>query len=175
MAAAKRSKKAKKIDSRDQSTRDADSREAFEFDPSVLEDLGPLPNIQPRNGYAQRWVRVMIGKEVDARNMATRARRGWRPRQSDTIDPSFRYMTTNREEFGNVIGVSDCVLMERPIEVQRKVEAHERQKVLDMSKAIKHNLFREHSNLGGNQTGFEAPRDESKSQVLKGSPILMED
>ena len=176
MAAGKRNtkKSTKKTSSRDQENRDSDSREASEFDPSVLDDLGPLPDIPARVGYAQRWVRVMIGKENDARNLAMRSRRGWKPRQANTVSTSMQYMTENRAEFGDVIGTHDCILMERPIEIQKKVENHERAKVAEQTRAVKHNLFREHQNLGGVQTGFD-PRDESQSRVIKGAPQVMED
>lgn len=162
-------------ESREQVTREAESRETFEFDPSVLDEFGPLPNIPARPGYAQRWVRVAIGNEADARNISTRYRRGWRPRTSDSVDKSLHHMLVNREGFGNVIGTHDVILMERPLEIQKKIEAHQRKQVRDLEQAVKHNLFREHKDLGGNQTGFNQPRDESEARVVKGAPRIMED
>lgn len=168
-------KSSSRTKTRNEDTRDAESREAVSFDPGVLDDLGPLPDIPARPGYSQRWVRVAIGSEPDARNMATRSRRGWSPRQADTIEPHLRYMAINREEFGNVIGNHDVILMERPTEIQNKVQAHERKKVDDLTAAVKHNIFREHREMGGNRTGFESPRDESQSQVERGRPNIQED
>ena len=161
--------------SRDQENRESETRQAFEFDPSVLDEFGPLPNIPARQGYAQRWVRVAIGNEADAKNMSTRARRGWLPRQASTVDQNLKYMFVERANFGNVIATHDVILMERPLELHKKIEQHERNKVRDMEKALKHNLFREHREMGGNRTGFNAPIDESTSKVIKGSPRVMED
>lgn len=161
--------------SRDQDTRDSESRAAMEFDPSILEEFGPLPDIKPRPGYTQRWVRVAIGNEADAKNMSRRSRLGWRPRQADSLPDYLQYMFVERKEFGNVIGTHDCILMERPIEIQRKIEAHERKKVRDLERAVKHNLFREHQNLGGSRTGFNQPVVESESRVIKGKAVVMDD
>lgn len=161
--------------SRDQVSRDTETREAMDYDALLLDDSGPLPNIPARPGYAQRWVRVALKNDADARNVSLMSRRGWTPRQADTVEKSYQYMLTQHQGLGGTIGTHDLVLMERPIEIQKRAEQIEREKVRNLEIAIKRNLFREHSNMGGTNAGFTAPTDESRSRVIRGEPRIASD
>lgn len=160
-------------DSREQEARDATP---IHVDDSILlEDSDVLPKIPPRQGYAQRWVRVARGAEADARNLSLRARRGWLPRAAETVSKDLQYMTLQRQGMGGVIGTHDLVLMERPIEIQRRAEALERNKRRELERAVKTNLFNEHNNLGGASSGFSAPSVVHDSRVERGTPRVAED
>lgn len=148
-----------------------------DFDISALEmeETGPLPNIPPRPGYVQRWVRVSIRNESDARNLSTRSRRGWLPRAADTVDRAYHHMMSQNETMGGIIGTHDLVLMERPIEIHRRAEQIELKKRRDLELAVKTNLFREHNSIGGSGSGFSAPKDESTAYVERGAPRIADD
>ncbi len=151
-------------------SREQDSRDAFDFDAVAAEEEGPLPDIPAREGFVQRWVRVSVKDKDDARNLSIRARKGWLPRQTNTVDQGYQYMLSNHQGLGGIIGTHDLVLMERPVEIHRKFEELERKKRENLELAVKSNLFREHKSLGGTDTGFNAPVDESKARVIRGGP-----
>lgn len=76
----------------------------------------------PRPGYVQRWVRCSVRSDADAGNLARAARRGWVPRKSETA-PDFPAPTIKHGEFAGAIGSVDCILCERPVEVDRRERA----------------------------------------------------
>lgn len=76
----------------------------------------------PRPGYVQRWVRCSIRSDSDAGNLARAARRGWMPRQAETA-PDFPAPTIKHGEFAGAIGSVDCILCERPVELDRREKA----------------------------------------------------
>ncbi len=156
-------------------SREQESRDSYEFDPLAFEESGPLPEIPARRGYVQRWVRVSIKGKDDARNISTRARRGWRPRQANSVDTSYQHMLVNHQGLTGVIGTQDAILMERPLELHKKVEAIERKKRRDLEIAVKKNIFREHQRIGGSDTGFSAPVNEQTAKIIRGSPIIADD
>lgn len=162
--------------SRAQQESSRDNVHAIDFDPMAFEESGPLPEIPPRPGYVQRWVRVAIRNESDARNLSTRTRRGWTPRPADTVDKAYQHMFAFNESMGGIIGTHDLVLMERPVEIHRKAEQIEAKKRRDLELAVKSNLFREHNNMGGSSSGFTAPSDEgSSARVELGRPQIADD
>ena len=155
---------------RDQQTRDATA----DFDESFLfEDPGVLPKIEARPGMAQYWARVRHGNEVDTRNMLKMKQRGWLPRTADSVPKAYQSLTTQDESFGGVIGTHDLVLMERPIALQKRVNAHHRKVTDEREQAVKRNIFRDHKNMGGSGTGFTEPEVEDKHRVEKG--VLLDD
>ena len=160
--------------SRDQETYEKDDVRAADFDAIFLDDSGPLPEIPPRPGYVQRWVRTRVRNDDDARNLSIRARRGWQPRMADTVDKSYHHMVIQNENMGGIIGTHSLVLMERPMAIHRKAEQIERNKVRDLERAVRGNLFREHQNMGGNSNGM-VPHEESTANVERGSPRVLDD
>lgn len=79
----------------------------------------------PRPGYVQRWIRTSIRSDADAGNLAKAARRGWAPRKADSA-PDFPAPTIKHGEMAGAIGSVDCVLCERPIELDRREKAIQR-------------------------------------------------
>jgi len=159
--------------SRDQQTREA---QGVEIDDSFLfEESGPLPNIPARPGYAQRWGRVKYRNENDGRNILRLQQRGWKPRPADTVPVKYQGLTVQNASLGGVIGTDDSVLMERPIELQARVEAHQRHEVDSREQAVKRNVFRDYQAAGGADTGFTQPVHERSEKVERGVPVLLDD
>ena len=145
-----------------------------EFDESFLfEDTGALPKIKPRPGMAQYWARIRRGEEVDARNMLRMKRRGWRPRDAGSVPKAYQGLTVQDESLGGIISTHDLVLMERPMSVQKKVQAHLKQVTDDRTKAVRGNIFRDHRNLGGEASGYSRPEREDRATVERG--VLLDD
>jgi hypothetical protein len=70
---------------------------------------------EPRPGFTQRWIRIKLGNEEDARNSMRKFREGWLPRQLDTVPAGHAPPTFSHSRLGNVIGVEDLILCEMPI------------------------------------------------------------
>lgn len=114
----------------DRLTREQTSRATAEMEAPDAGDWEPTPFTAappPRDGMEQRWVRCRIGGTEDVQNVLKRQQQGWTPRPADTLPPGFAGMGQKFDklpDLGNIIGNQDCVLMERPEELGRKVKAY---------------------------------------------------
>lgn len=142
--------------------------------PVSFEEQGNLPNVKPREGYVQRWIRVEVRGDDDRKNIYNAMRKGWTPRPADSAPVTLRWLTTQREGLGNVIGTHDMVLMERPIEINDQEAALKKAQRREQIRAVKQNLFNEHANLGGSRTGLSAPIMESSARVEQGQPVKIQ-
>lgn len=100
-----------------QAKADARAREpqrAREIDWQPANTLDAPP---PRPGMEQRWIRYMLQNENDPRNWSRKTRERWAPRKMDTVPEDFAPPTMAHGKLGEVIGVADLILCERPIEV----------------------------------------------------------
>lgn len=160
-------------ETRNQANRDANP---VHDEPVNFEPQGPLPDIEPRPGYAQRWVRARKGTEPDAQNLFAAHRRGWVPRSPDSVPKALQFLTVQREGFGGVIGTHDTVLMERPNELNAREAQMKRRDRREREQAVKNNLFSEYRNMGGANTGFSAPDVENSARVERGrAPSIQDD
>lgn len=94
-------------------TREAQSREAVEWRPASL-----LPDPQPREGWAHRWIRVASGGKADPQNLSMRVREGWEPCPADEY-PEMASLSDDSSEFGRKgqIEVGGLLLCRAPIEM----------------------------------------------------------
>lgn len=70
-----------------------------------------------RTGMEQRWIRYQLGSDNDPRNWSRKTRDGWVPRKLDTVAQSYVPPTIRHGQLGEVIGVGDLILCERPREI----------------------------------------------------------
>jgi len=113
---------------------DVPSAEADWSRPSELE----AP--KPRAGFTQRWIRVRLGTDEDARNSMRKFREGWLPRQLDTVPDGYSPPTFSHSRLGNVIGVEDLILCEMPIRKALQRNAFYRAKRDRMIEGIENDL-----------------------------------
>lgn len=73
------------------------------------------PPAQP--GMEQRWIRFQVGERSDPRNWTRKTKERWVPRRLSTVAESYMAPTVKHGQLGDVIGVEDLILCERPIEV----------------------------------------------------------
>ena len=156
--------------SRDQSTREAESQ-ALDYDEDFEEHV--LPHIPARPGYSQYWVRAKYAGVPDVRNLLKRQRQGWKPRPPETVPEIFRQLVVNEESLGGVISTHDLILMERPIAIQERRKKRHRERVDQLERAVKQNIFREHAKLGGEEVGITAPQVIDKKRVERG--VMLKD
>lgn len=91
-------------------------------------DEGVLQAPPPRPGFVQRWMRTKLSGEEDARNLSRKYNRGWRPRAADTLPAGQFAQTIRIPTFGDVIGNSGNVLVERPEDLHNRYEAMTKQR-----------------------------------------------
>lgn len=70
-----------------------------------------------RPGMEQRWIRFQLSNENDPRNWSRKTRERWVPRKMDTVSEDYAPPTLSHGKLGEVIGVSDLILCERPSEI----------------------------------------------------------
>lgn len=102
--------------------------------PSELE----APKCRP--GYTQRWIRVRIGNDDDAKNSMRKFREGWIPRTVDSVPKEYQPPTFSHARLGNVIGVEDLILCEMPIKKARQRNAFYEAKKIRMMEGIDNDL-----------------------------------
>ena len=115
---------------------------------------------EPRTGFTQRWVRIKLGNEDDARNSMRKFREGWLPRQLDTVPKGYAPPTFSHSRLGNVIGVEDLILCEMPIKKALQRNAFYKAKQDRMIEGIENDL----RNVA---RGGPRIHSDSKTQVTK--------
>jgi hypothetical protein len=112
----------------EQRTSEQDVSEAMGFEVPAADAEWTRPSEleapEPRPGYTQRWVRVRLGNEEDARNSMRKIREGWLPRSLDSCPEGYAPPTFLHSRLGNVIGVEDLILCEMPIKKAAQRNAH---------------------------------------------------
>lgn len=81
-----------------------------------------------RAGMEQRWVRFQLGDKNDPRNWSRKVRERWSPRRLETVPETFMPPTLSHGQLGEVIGVGDLILCERPAEIGKARKKYFRDK-----------------------------------------------
>lgn len=93
-----------------------------------------------RAGYTQRWIRVRVGNNEDAKNSMKKFREGWLPRSVETVPTGYAPPTFLHPRLGDVIGVDDLILCEMPIKKARQRNAYYRGRQDRMVQGISNDL-----------------------------------
>jgi hypothetical protein len=121
--------------------------------PSALEAPPPRP------GYVQRWIRAEQAGTPDTKNVSSKYREGWRPRDPSTVPDGYFPPTLGHGSFEGFIGVEGMVLCEMPVKLHKQRAQYYRDRVAKQEEAVSQDLFKE---TGGQvQSG-------SKSRVTRG-------
>lgn len=131
-------------------------------------EQGNLPEIEPRDGFEQRWIRSLLAGTPDIQRLSQAETQGWRRRDPGTINGKLSSLQSYLDGVGAVIGVSGMILMERPKrfgDVFRKMKAErdERQR-----RSVEEQLFNTH--VAGR--GFGRPYvAEDRTRVSQGKRV----
>lgn len=131
------------VDHADNRSTEEDVSQSYGLDRSAEEDWSrPSELLAPkcRNGYTQRWIRVRIGNDDDAKNSMRKFREGWIPRPVDTVPKEYQPPTFSHARLGNVIGVEDLILCEMPLKKARQRNAFYEAKKNRMMEGIDNDL-----------------------------------
>lgn len=119
-----------------------ETRESEERPPLVWQAPGLLPEVNPEEGYAFRWIRTAMMGQSDARNVSMKFREGWVPvKASDHpeaqayIDPGSRYK--------DAIEVGGLILCKTPTELTKQRDAFYQRQAEDQIKSVDNSFMRE--------------------------------
>lgn len=123
-----------------------DNMDVHEVIANKKESFGPLPNIPPRPGMQQRWVRYMIGGEMDWQNLSKRDNEGWVRRVPNTVKglPPTRQI----DRVGECIVASGNILMEMPDELYEIDKSRVADKTRTQTEAVEKSLFKDTASDG---------------------------
>lgn len=151
--------------SREQETWDAAAVDRDYSD--ISEDTGPLPDIPPREGFSQRWMRTKIGGEDDPKNISSSINKGWRRRDPATIPPEFSAPSIYVDGIGDSVGISGFILVERPEKMSSAYKQRVRQRTDSQMQAVNEALKSTHA--AQDNSGFGPPKaTEEKTTVTRG-------
>ena len=131
----------------------------IDFTPANLDTR----SIPPREGYVQRWVRTKTGDKDDPSNVYKSSNVGWKPRLADSVKGG-AIVPTVEFNGGNVIGLHDTILMERPEALDNKHKDYHKQAATDQVSAVYNDLNKVHDR----SSGMGAPQNNSSSRVSTG-------
>lgn len=121
--------------------RELDTREKLER-PKQWMPPQLLPDPNPEEGYAFRWIRISsLGKD-DATNISGKLREGWEPvRASD--HPEIRLFGSTNGKFPDSIEVGGLLLCKTPVEFTQQRDAYYRQQAEAQMASVDNTYMRE--------------------------------
>lgn len=99
-----------------------------------------LPQIPPRKGMAQRWIRVAMYGTEDPNNVSRKLRNGWKPRDPATVPKGVDVPSISHGEWAGCIGIEGSVLCEMPIELANQFRKANAEKNKHQNDGIKRML-----------------------------------
>ena len=73
----------------------------------------------PKDGFVHRWIRFMVGNEMDATNFSRKRREGWTPVEKDSVPEEWQLMHQTSGRITGII-VEGLILCERPASVSKR-------------------------------------------------------
>jgi hypothetical protein len=122
--------------SRDLSTREVMERPKQWMPPKLLPD----PN--PEEGYAFRWIRIAsLGKD-DPTNYSSKLAEGWEPVKASD-HPEIRLFNASAAKFPDSIEVGGLLLCKTPVEFTEQRDAYYRQQAESQMQSVDNTFMRE--------------------------------
>ena len=122
--------------SRDLSTREVAERPKQWMPPKLL------PDPQPEEGYAFRWIRIAsLGKD-DATNYSSKLAEGWEPVKASD-HPEIRLFNANAAKFPDSIEVGGLLLCKTPVEFTHQRNAYYSKQAEAQMQSVDNTFMRE--------------------------------
>lgn len=100
-------------------TRSAESRnnESREYNmrPAKWAPAQLLPDPEPEEGWAFRWVRLSTLNNPDPTNISSKLREGWEPVKAST-QPKLRFLSDPKSRFPDSVEIGGLLLCKTPVE-----------------------------------------------------------
>ena len=101
-----------------------------------------LPDPEPEEGYAFRWIRLSMLGNADPVNISSKLREGWEP-VTAASQPKLRLLSSPNSRFPDGIEVGGLLLCKTPVEFTRDRDAYYRQQADAQMNAVDGNFMRE--------------------------------
>lgn len=121
--------------------RELDTREKMER-PKQWMPPQLLPDPNPEEGYAFRWIRISsLGKD-DATNISGKLREGWEPVKASD-HPEIRLFGSSNGKFPDSVEVGGLLLCKTPVEFTEQRNAYYRQQAEAQMNSVDNTYMRE--------------------------------
>ena len=122
--------------------RDLETREKMER-PKMWRPPELLPNPNPEEGYAFRWIRVSTLNNPDPMNISSKLREGWEPVKASE-HPEIQLMATgDKPRFPDSIEIGGLILCKTPIEFVTQRNDHFQRQTDSQMQSVDNNFMRE--------------------------------
>jgi hypothetical protein len=121
--------------------RELDTRETFER-PKQWMPPQLLPDPNPEEGYAFRWIRIATQGKDDPTNISGKLREGWEPVKASD-HPEVRLFGDPQGNFPDSIQVGGLMLCKTPVEFVQQRDAHYQQQADAQMQSVDNTYMRE--------------------------------
>jgi len=121
-------------------TRELDTREKMER-PKQWMPPQLLPDPNPEEGYAFRWIRISTLNKADPTNISSKLREGWEPVKASD-HPEIRLFGTANSQFPDSVEVGGLLLCKTPVEFTEQRDAYFRQQAEVQMNSVDSNYMR---------------------------------
>ena len=129
------------MDKSNRMSRELDTRERAER-PKQWMPPKLLPDPNPEEGYAFRWIRISsLGKD-DATNYSSKLAEGWEPVKASD-HPEIRLFAATQNKFPDSIEVGGLLLCKTPVEFAEQRDAYYRQQAEAQMQSVDNTFMRE--------------------------------
>jgi hypothetical protein len=130
-----------KMDKSARPTRDLTTREVAER-PKQWMPPKLLPDPNPEEGYAFRWIRIAVLGKDDATNYSSKLAEGWEPVKASD-HPEIRLFNATAAKFPDSIEVGGLLLCKTPVEFTVQRDAYYRQQAEAQMASVDNTYMRE--------------------------------
>ena len=102
-----------------------------------------LPNPDPQDGYAFRWIRISILNQPDPTNLSSKLREGWEPVKLSDHPELKLYSTDTSERYKDNVVVGGLMLCKTPQELVDQRNAYYQQQTDNQTSSVDNNFMRE--------------------------------
>ncbi len=121
-------------------SRELDTREKMER-PKQWTPPQLLPDPNPEEGYAFRWIRISTLNKADPTNISSKLREGWEPVKASD-HPEIRLFGTANSQFPDSVEVGGLLLCKTPVEFTEQRDAYFRQQAEVQMNSVDSNYMR---------------------------------
>jgi len=101
-----------------------------------------LPDPEPQDGYAFRWIRLSTLDKADPVNITSKLREGWEPVKAST-QPKLSLMNNPNGRFPDGIEIGGLLLCKTPVEFARDRDAYYLNQAESQMNSVDNNFMRE--------------------------------
>jgi hypothetical protein len=131
-----------KMEKTNRITRDLDTREKMER-PKQWMPPQLLPDPNPEDGYAFRWIRIAsLGKD-DATNISGKLREGWEPVKASDHPEIRMFGSDSNAKFPDSVQVGGLLLCKTPVELTAQRNAYYRNQAEAQMQSVDNTYMRE--------------------------------